>query len=106
MSLHISEQQFASVVALPGAERYAHRIKRVADAEEIWSLRGPAGWVLAGDAGREMVPVWPHLRYAAACAATEWAGAQPVAIPLDDWLAAWLPGLERDSRAGAAFPTP
>ena len=106
MSLPVSDQQFTSVIALSGSERYAHLIKRVADAEEIWSLRGPDGWALAGDAERELVPVWPHPRYAAACAADQWSGAQPVAIPLVEWLTAWLPGLEGDGRAVAVFPAP
>jgi hypothetical protein len=103
---HVSEQQFASVVALPASERYAHLIKRVADEEALWSLRGQEGWILAGEAGRKLVPVWPHPRYASACATGDWAGADPAAIPLDEWLAVWLPGLERDGRAVAVFPTP
>ena len=105
-SLHVSDQQLASVLALSGPERYAHLIKRVADEKEIWSLRGEGGWILAGEAGRELVPVWPHPRYASACTTGDWAGAEPAAIPLDEWLAAWLPGLERDGRAVAVFPTP
>ena len=106
MAVHVSDQQFASVVALPASERYTHLIKRVADEEAIWSLRGQEGWLLASEAGRELVPVWPHPRYASACATGDWAGADPAAIPLDEWLAAWLPGLERDGRAVAVFPTP
>lgn len=108
MSYHISELEIESVSALPEARRYAHFLKRVADAEELWSLRGAAGaWVVAaGDDGRELVPVWPHPRYAEACALGPWAGAEPEAIPLAAWLSWWLPGMDRDGRAASVFPVP
>ncbi len=65
----ISDAEFAAVCALPAAERYAHFVKQVADGEEVWSLRNADGWVLSGnEAGDELVPVWPHARYAEACA--------------------------------------
>lgn len=106
MTLTVSDQEFAAVSALPPAERYAHFVKRAVDTEEVWTLRGQEGWVLAGDPARELIPVWPHPRYAAACASGEWEGAEPTRIALDDWLAAWLPGIERDERAVAVFPVP
>jgi Protein of unknown function (DUF2750) len=56
--------------------------------------------------GRPLVPIWPHARYAEACAADGWAGTSPEAIPLDRWLEVWLPGLARDGRAVAVFPVP
>ena len=107
MAKSVSEQEFAAVSALPAADRYSHFLAQVADWEEVWSLRGPSGWVLAAaDDGRPLVPVWPHARYAEACAAGGWAGSAPAAISLDRWLEAWLPGLARDGRGVAVFPVP
>ena len=106
MSLRISDREFEAILALAGPERYAHHIKRVADTEQLWSLAAPGGWVLASDGRREPVPIWPHPRYAAACATNTWKDAEPSAIRLDDWLTKWLPGIARDGRAIAAFATP
>lgn len=103
----MSDREFVAVCALPGPDRYAHFVEQVADWGEVWSLRGPDGWVLAaGEDGQPVVPVWPHARYAEACAVGGWTGASPEAIPLDRWVAAWLPGLARDERGVAVFPVP
>jgi hypothetical protein len=106
MAVQVSDREFQAVTSLPGAERYEHLIKRVADTQEIWSLRTEAGWVLAAEDGRECVPVWPHPRYAAACAVEDWLGSEPAVITLDDWLDEWLPTMESDGRGISGFPTP
>jgi Protein of unknown function (DUF2750) len=106
MPLHVSDQQYNAVLALPGPDRYEHLIKRIADEEEVWSLRGPDGWVLATDEGRDLVPIWPHPRYAEACAVGEWAGTTPTAISLEEWAADWLSDMEEDGRGVSVFPTP
>jgi hypothetical protein len=63
--------------------------------------------VLMGDPDEhELVPVWPHSRYAEACANESWVGAEPSSIPLDRWLEAWTPGMIRDKRQVAVFPVP
>ena len=100
------DKEFASVQALPAADRYSHFVRRVADFGLVWSLFGPGGWVLAADdGGRECVPVWPHARHAAACASGAWEGALPKAIDTTSWLETWTPGMVRDGRAVAVFPT-
>jgi len=106
MSLNVSDKEFEAVSALPGPARYAHFIKRVADREELWGLANPEGWVLsADDEGRECLPVWPSEAYAARQAVGEWEGTTPRAITLDDWLRTWIPGMERDGKQVAVFPT-
>lgn len=63
--------------------------------------------MIAGDDdGRESVPVWSHPDYAAACAIGEWAGNTPEVILLDEWIDAWLPGIEGDGRSIAVFLVP
>jgi hypothetical protein len=107
MAKRVNDQELAAVTALPAADRYSHFVEQVADWEEVWSLRGPGGWLLAGDdAGVQLMPVWPHARYAAACAVAAWEGAEPTPIPLDRWLEAWTPGLAKENRQVAVFPTP
>src|SRR6266851_2270801 len=99
-------KEIAGVLALDGPSRYKHWIKKVADEEHLWGL-WLNGWaVMADENGHELVPVWPHSKYAALCAKNAWAGYQPKSIPLDAWLDRWTPGAERDGWLVAVFPTP
>lgn len=107
MSWNISEQEFKSVFSLSGVKRYTYFIKKVADWEEIWTLRNHEGWVLAADIyGHEVVPVWPHECFARACIDDEWQDCEPVNIELHIWLKRWCPGIANDGRQVVVFPTP
>lgn len=92
---------------MDGAARYRHFIKKVTDCEEVWGLRESDGWAVMGDgAGQELIPFWPHSSYAALCANGAWKSYEAKAISLDDLLEKWLPGMRRDKRRLAVFPTP
>ncbi len=107
MTYRMTNNQFSAALKLSASLRYDHFIKRVADWGTVWSLGTAEEWALLGDAEeREVVPVWPHERYAEACASGDWAGHHPRSIPLVEWLDAWLPGIARDGRRVAVFPTP
>jgi hypothetical protein len=81
-------------------------VKRVADEDRLWSL-WKDGWVLAADdAGHQVVPVWPHQNYASMCANGKWSGHSVKEIDLDAWMECLLPGIARDNRLVAVFPTP
>ena len=102
-----NESEIKSVLLLKAPQRYVHWIKKVADEQQLWSLWQEGGWALAGDTtGRQLVPVWPHSKYAELCAEGPWAGYQPRSIALDAWLNRWIPGMEEDQRLVAVFPTP
>jgi hypothetical protein len=106
MSWSPSDVEIASVTRLKGRDRYAHFVKKVADQEELWSLWDD-GWALAkGDDARELIPVWPHAKYAVACATGSWKGSVPKPIALEAWMQRWTPGAIRDGRLIAVFPTP
>jgi hypothetical protein len=101
---NVNDKEFAAVVALSGPDRYGYFVRAVADWEEIWTLRTAQGFVLMAAADEcELVPVWPHRRFAEACAAS---GAEATAISLDRWLNAWTPAMKKDDRAVAVFPVP
>jgi len=107
MTYRMTDNEFSAVLELPASQRYEHFVKRVADWETVWSLGTANGWALLGDAEeREVVPIWPHERYAALCASGEWVNDRPRSIPLAEWLDAWLPGIARDDRLISVFPTP
>lgn len=103
----VNDKEFEAVLTLPGSERYGYCLRSIADWEEVWSLRGLDGWILAADdAGHECIPIWDHPRYAEACASGLWEGSQPASIPLTHWLDRWIPGMIRDQKMVAVFPTP
>jgi hypothetical protein len=101
----LNDEQFAAVQALPAAERYSYFIRRVAEFEELWTLRNEEEFVLDTDEeGREVVPVWPDRRFAEANADSAWEDTVAFKIDLDRWLAAWTPSLETEVRRVAVFP--
>jgi hypothetical protein len=105
MTRNVRPEEYRAVIALPASRRYEYCIKRVVDAEAVWALRSAEGWVMAADDnGTETFPIWPDATYADACSDGEWAGAEAVAIPLDEWKDKWLTGLGRDGRRVAVFP--
>lgn len=98
--------EIENVSKLGGPDRYRYLVKKVADTEAVWSLWRD-GWALAADdILRTLVPVWPHSTYAARCATGPWSGYETRDIPLRDFIDRWLPGMVRDGRLVAAFPTP
>jgi hypothetical protein len=102
-----SDEEIKSVLALGGAKRYGYCVEKAADQQQLWSLRQDDGWALASDdAGRELVPVWPHEEFALVCVNGIWKSYQAKAINLDSWLDRWIPGMEKDSRLVVVFPTP
>jgi hypothetical protein len=107
MAWQLSEKEYGSVRSLEAGRRYEYFISRIVDTEHVWGLSSREGdWAFAtDDDGTEVMAVWPHERYAASCADGPWAEDEPRPISLDDWLARWLPGLERDGHEIAVFPT-
>ena len=107
MSYRINDKEIENVLALSGADRYEHLVSRIADWEEVWSLRDETGWVLSEtDEGARSIPVWPHPEYARRCAEGRWKGNEPASIGLQAFMDKWLPGMENDGLLVMAFPTP
>ena len=105
MTKEINDAEFRGVTSLDAAGRYSHFVRQISDFEEVWGLRTPSGWVLMGDDdGRQVIPVWPHRRYAQAFISDAWADAEAVPIDLREWLQRWLPGMTRDGHRVAVFP--
>jgi len=103
----LSERRFAAVSRLGADERFAQFLNRVADRETAWGLRDEAGWVAATDSeGHSSFPLWPHPRFAAACANDEWAGNVPASIDVHEFVEEWLPAMASDHVLLAVFPIP
>jgi len=102
-----SQNEISAVLNLDGPKRYSYLIKHVADEEKIWGLFRDGSWALAADeSGTQLVPVWPHFKFAEMCSNGVWDGFAPKEIPLKAWLERWIPGMLKDKRMVAIFPTP
>ncbi|MCZ8159048.1 MAG: DUF2750 domain-containing protein [Rhizobiaceae bacterium] len=103
----IHPKEFAAVLELPAAKRYAHTIAQSADWGALWGLRNTDGWVTSADEfGRPAVALWPHKQYAEACSSGAWAGTAPAEIEIHQVVEELLPGLAREGTKVAVFPTP
>jgi hypothetical protein len=101
----VSDHEFRSVTALSPSQRYDYFIKRVAALGEVWGLSRDNRWAYACNTeGRQLVPVWPHARFAAASAVAEWEGYEARSIELDAWLERWIPAMSGDGRVPVVFP--
>ncbi|MCK6474915.1 MAG: DUF2750 domain-containing protein [Planctomycetes bacterium] len=106
MSWEPTDTEIESLSKLPAAKRYEYLIKKVSDEEAVWSLWHDGGWALATNVdGQEAIPIWPHSKYASLCAKGLWVEYEPRVIELTVWLDRWIPGMEKDKRLVAAFPT-
>jgi hypothetical protein len=61
--------------------------------------------MLGDDEGHQCFPVWPARAFAVQYCEGTAPDLQPTSISLRDWMTKWLPGLERDKRRVAVFPT-
>ncbi len=99
------DKEFETVRSLPPAERYSYTIKRVADWEVLWCLTEGGEWALsADDEGNKLIPVWPHKRFAGACAEGEWDGYDLRPIELSTWMDRRVPGMQQEKRLISVFP--
>jgi Protein of unknown function (DUF2750) len=79
-------KEFDALLQLPAPDRYALFIRRVADWEEVWSLRTDDDWCLVSDEnGVQAFPVWPDQQFAAACV-NSIDKETSAKISLQDWL--------------------
>jgi len=104
--MDVNPKQLEAVLALPGARRFEHFVKVVADFECAWGLY-QSGWALAAtDDGTEVFPLWPAKEFAQVCAVNEWDGYEPREIRLTDLIEVLLPRLKRDGVLPGVFFTP
>ena len=103
----MKNEEFNAVITLPAPKRYSYFVKKVADWEQVWILGAEDNTVIVTDnLGRELIPFWPHPRFAQACAVGPRSGEKASTIEVHLWLEYWVPGMIRDKRLAAIFPTP
>ena len=89
-------QEIINVLKTDKSKQYEYFVKKVADFEEVWSLRDPQGWATLGLDDRSFFPVWPKKEFADICKKEEWENYYSESIDLEEFLDEWLVGLKED----------
>lgn len=89
-------KEVESVLKLDNHKKYEYFLKKIADYEEIWSLKDEDGWVTLGMDNEGYFPVWAKKEFAEICISDEWETCKCEAIDIYEFLEDWLPGLKED----------
>ncbi|QSP95498.1 DUF2750 domain-containing protein [Marinobacter salinisoli] len=105
MPYKMNDKQFEAVLALDSSERFDHFISKVADWEQMWSVKSEEGWLVpVAPEDFEYFPLWPHPEYAQSITDENFPGHTAVEISLEELLEHWLPLFESESVKVAIFP--
>lgn len=105
MTYTLNPRQYDAVLALDRDKRGAHFMSKVADKGQLWVARNSEGWLMPlTPKDLQYIPVWPHPDYAQTIVDEHFPGHQAVALPLDRFMAHWLPNFERNNVKVAIFP--
>ena len=89
-------QEVKNVLQIDKKKQYEYFVKKVADFEEVWSLRDNAGWATLGVGEQKFFPVWPKKEFADICVSEEWKNYYSESIDLEEFLDDWIDGLKED----------
>lgn len=89
-------QEVKNVLQIDKKKQYEYFVKKVADFEEVWSLRDNEGWATLGVDENEFFPVWPKKELADICISEEWKNYYSERIILEEFLDDWIDGLKED----------
>ncbi len=84
------------VLKLDNRNKYTYFIHKIADFEEVWSLRDAGGWAELGLGEESYFPVWAKKEYSDLCRAEEWQDYHSEIIDLDEFMEEWIPRLKRE----------
>ncbi|MCL1095710.1 DUF2750 domain-containing protein [Shewanella kaireitica] len=84
--------------------RYDYLVEQVKEHKTLWSLQDLDGCVMLTTDDEDCIPMWPTEEAAALWAVDDWKDCQALAIPLDEWLERWVPGMQDDDLFVAVFP--
>ncbi len=106
MSYELSDTERNAALQLNADYRYDHFISKVAQHQQLWTLKDEKGLLLLESEGDVCLPLWPHSSYAQDWVKDELASYVPQSITLEVFLERWAEGLEQDQIAVAVFPLP
>ncbi|NKF50914.1 DUF2750 domain-containing protein [Shewanella sp. WXL01] len=91
------------VNATPEA-RYDYLVEQVKTTKQIWTLQDQDGCVMLTTEDEDCIPMWPSEETANLWAVDDWKNCEPLMIPLEEFQARWVRGMEDDDLFIAVFP--
>jgi hypothetical protein len=103
----LAEQEFTRLTKADAEAQYGYFVDRCVDNGQVWALVDDEdNWAAFGGADEGvLLCVWPHPRFAEACAYGDWSAREPVPVELDLFVDEVLPDLIREGTLVAVFPT-
>ena len=81
-----ASSEFETYQQMSAADRLHYCLTRIAEAEEVWGLAEPQGWVINEVGEKAALPIWPYKVFAEECMAKKWPNAEPQAISLEHFV--------------------
>lgn len=75
-------------------------LQQVRESGQVWGLKSSTGWAVSESGEFEdtlVYPFWSDPADAAPHCTGDWAHFRPAAIPLESFMADWLPGMSEDA---------
>ena len=103
----LAEQEFETLSRAEAPEQYGYFVERCVHNRQVWALIDDEDNWAAFDAADDgvMLCVWPHPRFAEACAYGDWSTRESIAVDADVFVEEVLPDLIREGTLVAVFPT-
>jgi hypothetical protein len=103
----LAEQEFSRLTKADAEGQYGYFVDRCVENRQVWALVDDEdNWAAFGGADEGvLLCVWPHPRFAEACAYGDWSSREPVPVELDIFIDEVLPDLIREGTLVAVFPT-
>ena len=79
-----SQQELQEIGVMAPPQRLQYFLSRVIEAEEIWGLADPQGWVMREEGDKLILPIWPYQQCANDCVNAR--DLQPHATSLDHFV--------------------
>ena len=107
MAEPLAQEEFERLTKADAPDQYGYFVQRCVDNEQVWALvDGEDNWAAFGSEDEGvLLCVWPHPRFAEACAYGDWSGREAVPVDLDVFVEEVLPDLIREGTLVAVFPT-
>jgi hypothetical protein len=103
----LEQQEFERLSGAPAEDQYGYFVSRCVETEQVWALIDrDDNWAAFGSPDEGvLLCVWPHPRFAEACAYGDWEDREPVPVGVDLFIDEVLPDLIREGTLVAVFPT-
>jgi hypothetical protein len=103
----LEQTEFERLTEASAEVQYGYFVERCVETRQVWALiDGEDNWAAFG-APEEgiLLCVWPHPRFAQACAYGDWQTREAVPVDVDVFIDDVLPDLIREGTLVAVFPT-